>query len=142
MDSRQWRRTLRGWLGGCTRCGMVGRRWSKRWILQFHTTYSRWNSEVLRLAEIMLGWALAILSVDRSLFVFRSDRLTLPFVRQMAAKLKSRSALELLQQFESRNVTFIDSDGSWPVVWERARGVHVWDVEGKRYLDLSAAFGV
>src|SRR6185295_6441392 len=27
-------------------------------------------------------------------------------------------------------------------VWERAKGVHVWDAEGKKYLDLTAAFGV
>ena len=50
--------------------------------------------------------------------------------------------LELLKRFESRNVTFIDPDGSWPIVWERARGAHVWDVVGNEYLDLTAAFGV
>jgi 4-aminobutyrate aminotransferase-like enzyme len=50
--------------------------------------------------------------------------------------------LNALRSYESRNVTFIDPDGSWPVVWDRARGVHVWDVEGRRYLDLTAAFGV
>ena len=48
----------------------------------------------------------------------------------------------LLRRYESRNVTFIESDGSWPIVWARARGVHVWDAEGKKYLDLTAAFGV
>ena len=37
---------------------------------------------------------------------------------------------------------FIEPDGSWPIVWERAKGVHVWDAEGKKYLDLTAAFGV
>jgi 4-aminobutyrate aminotransferase-like enzyme len=36
----------------------------------------------------------------------------------------------------------IEPDGSWPIVWDRARGTHVWDAEGKRYLDLTAAFGV
>ena len=50
--------------------------------------------------------------------------------------------LELLRRYESRNVTFMESDGSWPIVWERANGVHVWDANGKRYLDLTAAFGV
>ena len=54
----------------------------------------------------------------------------------------SRRILELLRRYESRNVTFIDQDGSWPMVWDRAQGTHVWDVEGKRYLDLTAAFGV
>jgi 4-aminobutyrate aminotransferase-like enzyme len=55
---------------------------------------------------------------------------------------RTSNTLELLRRFESRNVTFIEPDGSWPVVWERARGVRVWDAEGKRYLDLTAAFGV
>ena len=55
---------------------------------------------------------------------------------------KTKKSLQLLRAFESPNVTFIEEDGSWPVVWERARGVHVWDAEGKKYLDLTAAFGV
>jgi 4-aminobutyrate aminotransferase-like enzyme len=50
--------------------------------------------------------------------------------------------LELLQRFESRNITFIEEDGSWPIVWRRAQGVHVWDDGGRKYLDLTAAFGV
>lgn len=50
--------------------------------------------------------------------------------------------LSLLHRFESRNVTFVAADGSWPIAWVRARGVHVWDSEGKRYVDLTAAFGV
>lgn len=50
--------------------------------------------------------------------------------------------LELLRRYESRNVTFMEPDGSWPIVWERAKGVHVWDANGRRYLDLTAAFGV
>ena len=48
----------------------------------------------------------------------------------------------MLRDYESRNVTFIDGDGSWPIVWRKARGVHVWDAAGKKFLDLSAAFGV
>lgn len=54
----------------------------------------------------------------------------------------TRSTLDLLTRYESRNVTFRDPDGSWPVVWARARGAQVWDAEDKRYLDLTAAFGV
>jgi 4-aminobutyrate aminotransferase-like enzyme len=50
--------------------------------------------------------------------------------------------LDLLRAYESRNVLFTEPDGSWPIVWERAQGVHVWDAEGKQYLDLTAAFGV
>ena len=36
----------------------------------------------------------------------------------------------------------MEVDGSWPVVWERAHGTHVWDADGRKYLDLTAAFGV
>ena len=54
----------------------------------------------------------------------------------------SRQVLELLRRHESRNVTFIERDGSWPIVWERAKGVHVWDAGGRKFLDLTAAFGV
>src|SRR5436190_24325954 len=50
--------------------------------------------------------------------------------------------LKLLGEYESRNVTFVEGDGSWPIVWERARGMFVWDVAGKKYLDLTGAFGV
>src|SRR5438093_5091633 len=54
----------------------------------------------------------------------------------------SRQVLELLQRYESRNLTFIEPDGSGPIVWQRAKGVHVWDANGNKYLDLTAAFGV
>src|SRR5579871_6909801 len=54
----------------------------------------------------------------------------------------TKPILDLLRDYESRNVTFVDPDGSWPVVWERARGTAVWDAEGRKYLDLTAAFGV
>ena len=56
--------------------------------------------------------------------------------------MKASSTLQLLEAYESRNVTFIEPDGSWPIVWQRAKGVHVWDDNHKRYLDLTAAFGV
>jgi 4-aminobutyrate aminotransferase/(S)-3-amino-2-methylpropionate transaminase len=59
-----------------------------------------------------------------------------------SATRSTRSILELLARFESRNVTFLEDDGTWPIVWERARGVYVWDAEGRRYLDLTGAFGV
>lgn len=54
----------------------------------------------------------------------------------------TRETLDLLRAYESRNVLFTEADGSWPIVWDRAEGVHVWDAEGKKYLDLTAAFGV
>jgi 4-aminobutyrate aminotransferase-like enzyme len=56
--------------------------------------------------------------------------------------MNTRETLDLLREYESRNVLFTDPDGSWPIVWERAKGVNVWDAEGKKYLDLTAAFGV
>jgi len=54
----------------------------------------------------------------------------------------TKETLKLLRDYESRNVTFVDPQGGWPIVWERARGVQVWDMAGKKYLDLTAAFGV
>ena len=54
----------------------------------------------------------------------------------------TRQTIALLREYESRNVLFFEPDGSWPIVWERAKGVHVWDANGKKYLDLTAAFGV
>lgn len=56
--------------------------------------------------------------------------------------MNAAQVFESLRRYESRNVTFLAPDGSWPIVWKRARGCHVWDVEGRRYLDLTAAFGV
>jgi acetylornithine/succinyldiaminopimelate/putrescine aminotransferase len=45
-----------------------------------------------------------------------------------------------LRKHESRNVTYVDE--SWPVFWERAQGVNVWDADGNRFLDFTSAFGV
>jgi 4-aminobutyrate aminotransferase-like enzyme len=56
--------------------------------------------------------------------------------------MSSKETLQLLRDYESRNTLFIEPDGSWPIVWERAKGVFVWDADGKKYLDLTAAFGV
>ncbi|HTY88051.1 MAG TPA: aspartate aminotransferase family protein [Candidatus Acidoferrum sp.] len=55
---------------------------------------------------------------------------------------KNRQWLDVLRDYESRNIVFVERNGSWPIVWERARDVFVWDVNGKKYLDLTAAFGV
>ncbi len=56
--------------------------------------------------------------------------------------MNTRKTLQLLKAYESRNVTFVDPDGGWPIVWAKAKGSHVWDAEGRKYLDLTAAFGV
>jgi 4-aminobutyrate aminotransferase-like enzyme len=55
---------------------------------------------------------------------------------------RTASILQQLRDYESRNVTYVDPDGTWPIVWERAEAAYVWDAEGKQYLDLTAAFGV
>jgi 4-aminobutyrate aminotransferase-like enzyme len=49
---------------------------------------------------------------------------------------------QLLERFESRNITYFENDGNWPIVWQRAKGMHVWDAEGEKYVDLTSAFGV
>ena len=55
---------------------------------------------------------------------------------------ETQKILQLLRDFESRNVLFTEPDGSWPIVWDRAKDVFVWDADGKKYLDLTGAFGV
>ena len=52
----------------------------------------------------------------------------------------SRGLATRLKRVECRNVTFL-SEG-FPVFWREARGWHVHDVDGNRYVDLSAGFGV
>src|ERR1035438_3611028 len=56
--------------------------------------------------------------------------------------MKSQQIIQLLREYESRNIVFMEPDGSWPIIWERAKDVYVWDADGKKYLDLTAAFGV
>ena len=53
---------------------------------------------------------------------------------------RSRELAARLRRVESRNVTFTAED--WPIFWERAEGVNVWDADGNRFLDLTSAFGV
>jgi 4-aminobutyrate aminotransferase-like enzyme len=53
---------------------------------------------------------------------------------------RSRELAQMLRRYESRNVTYL-GDG-FPVFWEAASGATVDDVDGNRYLDLTAAFGV
>ncbi|MCX7914837.1 MAG: aspartate aminotransferase family protein [Verrucomicrobiae bacterium] len=66
--------------------------------------------------------------------------MALPQLRTRIPGPRSRALARRLHQFESRNVTFISEN--WPIFWQRARGANVWDVDGNRYLDLTAAFGV
>jgi len=45
-----------------------------------------------------------------------------------------------LGKVECRNTTFRSPE--WPIFWERAEGVNVWDADGNRYLELTSGFGV
>ena len=64
----------------------------------------------------------------------------LPKLRTEIPGPRSRALARQLRRYESRNITFISRH--WPIFWERAAGANVWDVDGNRYLDLTAAFGV
>ncbi len=64
----------------------------------------------------------------------------LPLLKTRVPGPKSRSLSRQLRRYESRNITFISDH--WPIFWERASGANVWDVDGNRYIDLTAAFGV
>jgi 4-aminobutyrate aminotransferase-like enzyme len=52
---------------------------------------------------------------------------------------RSRELAHRISRVESRNVTCLAPP---PIFWERASGANVWDVDGNRYVDLTAAFGV
>jgi len=63
-----------------------------------------------------------------------------PRVRQEPPSERSRQLARRLTRVESRDVTYVGPD--FPVFWEEARGSNVWDVDGNRYVDLTAGFGV
>jgi 4-aminobutyrate aminotransferase/(S)-3-amino-2-methylpropionate transaminase len=63
----------------------------------------------------------------------------LPELRTRVPGPRSRELAARLARVESRNVTCLAPE---PIFWERARGANVWDVDGNRYVDLGAAFGV
>lgn len=52
---------------------------------------------------------------------------------------QSRALAARLARVESHNVTALEPV---PIFWERARHANLWDVDGNRYVDLTAAFGV
>lgn len=53
---------------------------------------------------------------------------------------KSLALGRRLGEVECQNTTFLAAD--WPIFWERAEGVNVWDVDGNRFLDMTSGFGV
>jgi 4-aminobutyrate aminotransferase-like enzyme len=64
----------------------------------------------------------------------------LPLLKTRVPGPRSRALARQLHRYESRNVTFVSE--TWPIFWARAKGANVWDVDGNRYIDLTAAFGV
>jgi len=63
-----------------------------------------------------------------------------PHVTGSVPGARSAALAARLSAVESRNVTYLSPD--FPVFWERGLGSNVWDVDGNRYVDLTAAFGV
>jgi len=53
---------------------------------------------------------------------------------------QSQALSQELKKYECRNVTYTAED--WPIFWQHAEGVNVWDADGNRFLDLTSAFGV
>lgn len=53
---------------------------------------------------------------------------------------RSRALAQRLGAVECRNVICVDPEP--PIFWERASGSNVWDIDGNRFVDLTAAFGV
>lgn len=64
----------------------------------------------------------------------------LPDLRTEIPGPRSREMAARLRAVESRNVTM--TSPGWPIFWERAEGVNVWDVDGNRFLDFTGGFGV
>lgn len=62
---------------------------------------------------------------------------------RIVTNVPGKRSLELarsLSRHESRNVTYLADD--FPIFWESARDSIVTDVDGNRYIDCTAAFGV
>lgn len=53
---------------------------------------------------------------------------------------RSRECAAKLRSYESRGVTWMAED--FPIFWERGEGANVWDIDGNRFLDFTAAFAV
>jgi 4-aminobutyrate aminotransferase-like enzyme len=64
----------------------------------------------------------------------------LPELRTAVPGPRSLALAARLRRTESRHVTMVGEQ--WPVFWERAAGVNVWDADGNRFLDFTSGFGV
>lgn len=63
----------------------------------------------------------------------------LPALRTEVPGPESRALATRLARVESRNATALSPV---PIFWDRASGANLWDVDGNRFVDLTAAFGV
>jgi 4-aminobutyrate aminotransferase/(S)-3-amino-2-methylpropionate transaminase len=70
----------------------------------------------------------------------RSHQDRLPDIASAIPGEASRALAQRLSRVESRNVTF--RRDPFPIFWTRAEGSNVWDVDGNRYVALTAGFGV
>jgi 4-aminobutyrate aminotransferase-like enzyme len=64
----------------------------------------------------------------------------LPSVHTPIPGPRSRGLAELLKRYENRNVTYLAQ--GFPIIWQRADGINVWDADENRYIDLTAGFAV
>ncbi len=64
----------------------------------------------------------------------------LPEARHPLPGPRSSLLAKELRHYENRNVTYTGKH--FPIFWERALGVNVWDVDQNRFLDLTAGFAV
>lgn len=62
-----------------------------------------------------------------------------PALRSEVPGPESRALAARLAKVESQNVTALNPA---PIFWERASAANLWDVDGNRFVDLTAAFGV
>lgn len=53
---------------------------------------------------------------------------------------KNKDLMATLQKWECRDSTYQTPDS--PLVFQKAKGSKIWDVEGREYIDLCAGFGV
>ncbi len=64
----------------------------------------------------------------------------LPDLRTEIPGPRSRALAARLRAAESRNITYLDAE--FPIFWELAEGMNVWDADGNRFLDFTSAFAV
>lgn len=64
----------------------------------------------------------------------------LPLIRSAIPGPCTKDLSERLHRVECGGITFLGEE--FPIFWERALGANVWDVDGNRYIDLTAGFGV